>query len=104
MSLTLYALFPDRYVPQHAVLARHHHAPDGITQIACKNGRTMSRVTYRDRIINAMRNQGLMTRAQIEERSKVKKTSVRDHLKALIEQGRVVRVSSDSYPMYELVI
>ena len=100
MSLPLYALFPDRYVPGHAVLGARKHSPDNVSAIVRKDGHTMHRSTHGRLIVEAMRNAGPLTRAQIDEPSGAKRTTTRGHLNALLAEGLVVQVESKTYPTY----
>ena len=103
MSVTLYALFPDQYVPQHAVLAVHPHMPDQAKAIVRKDGKKSSVVTYMDRIIKAMDHGEPMTRAEIQRKANVSKNCVRDHLLELMQQGKV-HMTTGRLPLYWWVI
>ena len=103
MSLTLYALFPNQYVPQHAVLAKHTHKPDSATEIIRKDGRKSSVISYMDRIIRVMKHGEPMTRAEIQRKANVSKAAAQANLLKLIEQ-RKVHVSSGRLPHYWWVV
>ena len=103
MSVTLYALFPDQYVPQHAVLATHTHMPDQAKAIVRSDGRKSAVVTYMDRIVRVMKHGEPMTRAEIQRKANVSKAAAQSNLLKLIEQ-RKVHVSSGRLPLYWLVI
>ena len=99
MSLTLYALFPDRYVPQHAVLATHTHKPDEAKAIVRSDGRKSAVVTYMDRIVRVLSKGQPMSRADIQRKAGVSKNCVRDNVLELMQQGKVVRTDG-RIPLY----
>lgn len=90
MPLTLYALYPDQYVPQHAVLATRTHVPDEATKIVRKDGKTTTRIAHLERIASAMPIGTPMTRAEIQQASRTSKAAAVVNLKHLVITGRVL--------------
>ena len=104
MSVTLYALFPDRYVPQHAVLATRTHTPDAATVIVRKDGHKTHKVTYLERIAKVMAGGEPMTRAKIQEFAGVSRAAVVANLKKLISNQQVVVLDAKRrHPKYMLI-
>ena len=103
MSVTLYALFPEQYVPQHSVLETHFHKADEAKAIVRSDGRKSAVVTYMDRIVRVMKHGDPMTRAEIQRKAGVSKNCVRDNVLELMKQGKV-HMSGGRLPLYWWVI